>query len=47
MIEFKTLLCDICKERPMKKQEERNRYWIGVCEECSKEKSNSNQKNYE
>jgi hypothetical protein len=38
MIEFQTLLCDVCKERPMKKLEEKNREWIAVCEECAKNK---------
>lgn len=38
MIEFKTLLCDVCKERPMKKLEERSKEWIAVCSECTKEK---------
>ena len=30
----KTLVCDICKERPMKKTVKIKGEWTGVCEEC-------------
>jgi hypothetical protein len=34
-MEVKTLICDICKERPLKKTIEISKgVWKGVCKEC-------------
>ena len=33
--ENKVLICDICKERPIKKTIELKRgHWVGICSEC-------------
>lgn len=45
--EVKTIVCDICKERPIKKTIEIERgHWIGVCSECEpkKEKEQKDEK---
>lgn len=37
--EVKTLVCDICKERPLKKTIELTKgRWVGVCSECEPNK---------
>jgi hypothetical protein len=43
--EVKVLLCDICKERPLKKTIEIERgHWIGICQECEPKKNNKDDK---
>jgi hypothetical protein len=38
--ELKTLVCDICKERPLKEVVQVSRgVWKGVCAECNPKKS--------
>lgn len=36
--EIKTLVCDICKERPLKKTIIIKGKWKGVCDECEPKK---------
>ena len=36
MTQFRTILCDICKEKPMIKSIEIARFWKGVCADCEK-----------
>ena len=44
-IQFMTLLCDICKERPMTKTQQIKGEWKAVCKECEKKESiNDNDK---
>jgi len=44
--EVKTILCDICKERPLKKTIELTRgRWIGVCQECEPKSEVKNEPN--
>jgi len=33
-LEFETLMCDICKERPMVDTKKIKGEWKGVCNEC-------------
>jgi hypothetical protein len=42
-LEFMTLLCDICKERPMKTTQKIQGEWKGVCSECEQKKENNNE----
>jgi hypothetical protein len=44
--ELKTIVCDICKERPYKKVIEITvGRWIGVCNECEPKKEVKNETN--
>lgn len=42
--EYKTIVCDICKERPVKNTAEVSRgVWLGVCLECEPKKEVKNE----
>ena len=41
-MEIKTLICDICKERPLKTVIKIRGEWKGVCNECEPKKESKN-----
>lgn len=43
--ELKTILCDICKERPYKTTTKIKGEWLGVCSECNPNKEVKNDQN--
>jgi len=42
-MEVKTLVCDICKERPLKTTIKIQDKWFGVCKECEPTKEGKNE----
>lgn len=44
-MELKTIVCDICKERPIKTTLKINGKWTGVCSECEPKKEVEDEQN--